>query len=391
MRSLLHRRRHAALYLSVGVLIALGTTFVRPPESSAAAPPPPAPAAAPIAAAPPLVVQSLTIERGDTLAARLHGAGVEDAETPARAVTAVFPPRELKPGQELSLRWARAPEAAAPGRLAELSLTVSPALSIHALPDGDTFEVTRVEHPLTPRLRHAHGRIDDSLYVAGRAAGIPPNALVRMIRVLSFDVDFQRDLRRGDRFELLYEELVDESGAPAGTGELLYVALELSGRRLALTRFVGTEGRAEFFDDKGRSARKTLMRTPIDGARLTSGFGRRRHPVLGYSKVHRGIDFAAPVGTPIYAAGDGVVEKAGWFGTYGRYVRIRHNASYKTAYAHLSRIAKGIRPGVRVQQGAVIGKLGASGRVTGPHLHYEVLVGGKHVNPLNYVMDDGLF
>ena len=153
------------------------------------------------------------------------------------------------------------------------------------------------------------------------------------------------------------------------------------GREIAIYRFEDRHGRADFYDEKGRSIRKALLRTPMDGVRISSGFGMRRHPVLGYSKMHKGIDFAAPTGTPIYAAGDGVVEKGGRYSSYGNYVRIRHNNNIKTAYAHLSRYGSNIRPGTRVKQGQVIGYVGTTGRSTGPHLHYEIMLNGAHVNP----------
>ena len=170
---------------------------------------------------------------------------------------------------------------------------------------------------------------------------------------------------------------------------MLFAALTLSGQRRELTRFTPSSGKTDYFDQKGRSVRKTLMRTPIDGARLSSGFGMRRHPILGYSRMHRGVDFAAPKGTPIYAAGDGVVERAGRNGGYGKYIRLRHNGSYKTAYAHLSGYAKGVKRGRRVRQGQIIGYVGSTGQSTGPHLHYEVMVNGKQVNPRKIKLPSG--
>ena len=210
-----------------------------------------------------------------------------------------------------------------------------------------------------------------------------------MIRIYSFDVDFQRELQPGDSFEVLYEALFENDGSLAKTDGVLYASLTLSGQRLDMYNFTPHSGHSDFFDSKGQSVRKTLMRTPIDGARLSSRFGMRKHPVLGYSRLHKGTDFAAPRGTPVYAAGDGVVESAGRNGAYGKYVRIRHNSTYKTAYAHMRRIAKGMRRGKRVRQGQVIGYVGSSGRSTGPHLHYEVLRGGRQVNPLKIKLPSG--
>jgi murein DD-endopeptidase MepM/ murein hydrolase activator NlpD len=195
-----------------------------------------------------------------------------------------------------------------------------------------------------------------------------------LIKPFSYDVDFQRDIQPGDRFEVLYERMVDEQGRAIRNGDVLAATLVVGGRSLTLYRFDD-----DWFDPNGKSVRKALLQTPIEGARLTSGFGARRHPLLGYTKMHKGVDFGAPTGTPIMAAGDGVVEKADWFSSYGKYVRIRHNGTYSTAYAHMSRI--NVRAGQKVKQGQVIGAVGTTGRSTGPHLHYEVLVNNKQVNP----------
>ena len=235
----------------------------------------------------------------------------------------------------------------------------------------------------------AEGRIDNNLSTAARDAGLPMSVLVEMIRIFSFDVDFQRELQSGDSFEVLYEALFEDDGSLAKTDGVLYASLTLSGERLDMYNFTPQSGHDDFFDRKGQSVRKTLMRTPIDGARLSSRFGMRKHPVLGYSRQHKGVDFAAPRGTPIYAAGDGVIESAGRNGGYGKYLRIRHNSTYKTAYGHMTRIAKGMRRGKRVRQGQIIGYVGSTGRSTGPHLHYEVLRSGRQVNPLKIKLPSG--
>jgi murein DD-endopeptidase MepM/ murein hydrolase activator NlpD len=194
-------------------------------------------------------------------------------------------------------------------------------------------------------------------------------------------VDFQRDVRKGDGFELVYEQDVMKSGEIARNGRILFAAFDTRFGPKAYYHFTPEDGRADHFDAKGHSARRLLMRTPINGARLSSGFGKRRHPILGYTRMHNGVDFAAPTGTPILAAGDGRIDRASWYGGYGRFVRIEHANGYKTAYAHLSRYGPGIKKGVRVKQGQVIGYLGSSGLATGPHLHYEVLKDGRRINP----------
>jgi murein DD-endopeptidase MepM/ murein hydrolase activator NlpD len=210
-----------------------------------------------------------------------------------------------------------------------------------------------------------------------------------LIRIFSFDVDFQRDIQPGDGFEVLYDAKLEADGSLAKAGDVRFAAMTLSGKRFELYAFTPKSGISDFFDTKGQSVRKTLMRTPIDGARLSSRFGMRKHPILGYTRMHRGTDFAAPTGTPIYAAGDGTVTVAGRKGAYGNYVRIRHNSTYDTAYAHMKGFAKGIRSGTRVRQGQIIGYVGTTGRSTGPHLHYEVLVNGKQINPSKIKLASG--
>jgi murein DD-endopeptidase MepM/ murein hydrolase activator NlpD len=311
----------------------------------------------------------------------------------------LYSPRKLKPGQSIHLsfsaRHGTAQPAGAgdrpPPELLSLRLQASPEKDIEVVraPAQDGFVAMAVERPLTRKVTGRRGRIDSSLFVAGRDADIPVPVMIDLIRAYSFDVDFQREIQRGDGFELVYETYYDRAGALAKTGEIIYAALDLSGTRLPLYRFTPKSGRTDYFDASGQSARKTLMRTPIDGARISSGYGRRRHPILGYTKMHRGTDFAAPRGTPVYAAGDGVIERAGRKGGYGKYIRIRHNGSYKTAYAHLNGYAGRTKRGRRVKQGQVIGYVGSTGRSTGPHLHYEVMVDGRQVNPLKIRLPSG--
>jgi len=243
--------------------------------------------------------------------------------------------------------------------------------------------------PIERYLAYAQGVIEDSIYRAASASDIPDPALAEYIRVMGFSVDFQREIRGGDAFELLYEQQVDQiTGEVVGT-ELHYAGLILSGKQLGYYRYDHDGSRVGWYDRTGNSAARTLIRTPISGARLSSSYGMRRHPVSGYNSMHRGVDVAAPTGTPIIAAGSGVVTEAGWYSSYGRYIRIRHNSTYDTAYAHMSRIARGVRAGARVEQGQVIGYVGSTGRSTGPHLHYEILVNNRKVNPLTVSLPTG--
>ena len=341
---------------------------------------------------PAILSRTLRVAKGDTLMGLLTGAGIErrEAHEAITALSKVFSPRKLMPGQEIHLALTAAESPQGADRLVALTLQPSVERDFRVTrAESAEFVAESIDRSLLRKTLRAVGTIESSLTVAGEQAGVPIPVMVELIRIFSFDVDFQREIRRGDDFEVLYEALYDLDGNLAKTGPVLYAALTLSGTRLDLYGFTASNGFLDYFDPKGRSVRKTLMRTPIDGARLSSSFGMRRHPMLRYSKMHRGTDFAAPRGTPIYAAGDGVVEFAGPKGASGRYVRIRHNATYKTAYAHMRRIAKGVRRGRRVRQGQIIGYVGSTGRSTGPHLHYEVLSNGRQVNPMKIKLPSG--
>lgn len=261
---------------------------------------------------------------------------------------------------------------------------------IYTLRDPETgwLALTAIR-PVESYLTFAHGVIENSIYRAAAASAVPDNALLEYIRIMGFSVDFQREIQPGDAFEMLYERKIDLISGEEITTQLHYAGLRISGDQLGFYRFNKDKKGAGWFDKNGNSAARTLIRTPIAGARLSSSFGMRRHPISGYNAMHRGVDFSAPTGTPIIAAGSGTIKKAGWLGSYGRYVQIRHNGTYATAYAHMSRIAKGITPGARVQQGQIIGYVGSSGRSTGPHLHYEILVNNRKVNPLTVSLPTG--
>ena len=222
--------------------------------------------------------------------------------------------------------------------------------------------------------------ISSNFYNDSEIFNLPRSIFFELVKILSFSLDFQRDIKKDTTFIVLYEKLFDYRGNLITTGKILYSKVLLKNDLIEMYLF-NKGGKEEYYDKDGKSIRKTLMKTPIDGARLSSGFGKRRHPILGYNKMHKGIDFAARRGTPIYAAGDGIIERANFYGGYGRYIRIRHNSQYKTAYAHLSKFAKKIKKNIKVKQGDVIGYVGTSGRSTGPHLHYEVLFNQKQINP----------
>ena len=234
------------------------------------------------------------------------------------------------------------------------------------------------------------GLIKNNLYISALKSGMPENTLLEMISLLGFSVDFQREIRSGDSFEVLFTKEIDIlSDEVTQTKPIKYVSMNLSGNKLNFFKYEDKFGSPQYFDENGKSSKRTIMKTPINGARLSSKYGNRKHPILGYTKMHRGLDFAAPSGTPIFAAGDGIIEKAGWNGSYGKYIRIRHTGTYKTAYAHLSGFHKRIKIGRRVLQGKIIGYVGTTGRSTGPHLHYEVIKNNIQVNPMRIKLPAG--
>lgn len=234
---------------------------------------------------------------------------------------------------------------------------------------------------LQPEYKQVRGQINTSLYAAAKKCGVPLAVTNKFIKLISYSIDFQRNLKPGDKLSILLEKYRDPETGFETPGDLVYGALHLSTGIFDLYRFERSNKKFDFYNGKGEGARKGLLKTPVPGARLSSKFGSRMHPILGYTRMHRGIDFAAPQGTPILAAGSGTVKRASRFGTYGNYILIQHDREIATAYAHLSRFAKGMTPGKSVKQGDVVGYVGATGRASGPHLHYEVLKNGSHINP----------
>ena len=231
--------------------------------------------------------------------------------------------------------------------------------------------------------------ITDSLYISAINLGIKPNVIIEFARLYGFQVDFQRDIWKNDSFQIIYEEFINDNNKIVDTGEIIFANLNLQNDDLQLYKYEYEKNKIDYFDENGKSIRKTLMKTPINGARLSSSYGKRKHPILGYTKMHTGTDFAAPKGTPIMASGDGKVTKVGWCGGGGNCVKIKHNSTYQTVYAHMSKFGKGIKKGVRVKQGQTIGYVGSTGMSTGPHLHYEVIENGRKVNSQKLKLPSG--
>jgi len=254
--------------------------------------------------------------------------------------------------------------------------------------EKDKFSQEIILTSLKKEIIYNENIILESLYKSAVDKKIPANIIVGFAQIYGFQVDFQRDIRKRDRFQIMYEVFTDENGKIIESGNILYANLKLSGEDNSLYYFDEKKSKGHY-DKNGKSVKKALMKTPINGARLSSPFGMRKHPIDGFNKMHRGTDFAAPMGTPIMASGDGVIKKAGWCGGGGNCVVIKHNSTYQTIYAHMSKFASGIRSGVRVKQGQTIGFVGSTGKSTGPHLHYEVVVNGKKVNSQKLKLPSG--
>ena len=235
----------------------------------------------------------------------------------------------------------------------------------------------------------AKGVIENSLFASAQKIDVDAEVIVEFARIFGFEIDFQRDIQKNDEFKIFYERFEDDEGENFKNGNILFAYLKNSGREIKLYRYKDSKNNIGYFTPDGKSIEKALMKTPINGARLSSGFGFRKHPILGYNKLHQGTDFAARRGTPVMASGSGTVERASWVGAYGKYVRIRHNSTYKTAYAHLSKFGRNIKAGKKVRQGQIIGYVGSTGRSTGPHLHYEVLVNNKRTNSQRLKLPSG--
>jgi len=251
------------------------------------------------------------------------------------------------------------------------------------------FDTKKIKKNFKKNLVYKETIITDSLYNSALNLGIKPNIIIEFARLYGFQVDFQRDVWKNDSFQIIYEEFVSDNNKLVDTGEIVFANLNLQNSDLQLYKYEYEKNKVDYFDENGKSIKKTLMKTPINGARLSSSYGKRKHPILGYTKMHLGTDFAAPKGTPIMASGDGKVMKAGWCGGGGNCVKIKHNSTYQTVYAHMSKFGRGIKKGVRVKQGQIIGYVGSTGLSTGPHLHYEVIENGKKINSQKLKLPSG--
>ncbi len=324
---------------------------------------------------------AVVVESGDTFLAILVRAGVDTGEAHAAvaALRDVFDPRRLRVGQALEIDLD--PEGGYLERLAFQPSALESIELVRALDAAKGFDARVHETELVVERALAEARVDRSVDDSARRAGVPSESVHHLVNVFKGHVDFRRQTRTGDQLLLWYDQERLPDGRVLRGGDLHYARVHVGGRMLEAFRFEH-DGKAEYFDRSGQSLRRLLLRQPVTGYRISSGFGMRRHPILGYQRMHNGIDFAAPTGTPIHAAGSGRLVRVGRHGGYGNYIRIDHGNGYETAYAHLSRFARGIASGRRVQQGDLIGYVGSTGVSTGPHLHFEVIRNGRHVNPL---------
>ncbi len=277
-----------------------------------------------------------------------------------------------------------------PVKVVEVNFTISKTTNIIFKRNilENNFAVKKIEKNLKKEFAYKESVIKNSLYSSAIKEKIPPSLIVEFARIYGFQIDFQRDIWKNDMFQIIYENFFNDDNEVIETGNIIYANLVLQGKEYPLY-FFKSDQVSDYFDERGQSIKKTLMKTPINGARLSSSFGKRKHPILGFTKMHTGTDFAAPMGTPIMASGDGVVTKASWCGGGGNCVKIKHNSIYSTVYAHLSKFGRGIKKGTRVKQGQTIGYVGSTGMSTGPHLHYEVIENGRKVNSQKLKLPSG--
>ncbi|MBV1901180.1 MAG: peptidoglycan DD-metalloendopeptidase family protein [Kordiimonadaceae bacterium] len=340
----------------------------------------------------PASMETFRLKRRETLIGLLRRASISNsnAHKAVASLKEVTNLRKLKAGQLIQLKR----QKAGGNKVAELRIRDTFAeeavVALASHPENGSYYKADRQTIRTYALQHfIEGTITDSLYLSAQRQGMPAQVIVDLIRLLSFDVDFEREIRTGDHFEVYFARSYSPQFNDVENGRILKAKLTLRKRELDAYYFREEDGSDGYFDSTGKSTRRALMKTPLDVAVITSSYGRRKHPVLGYTRMHKGADFRAPTGTPIMAAGDGIIEMSARNGSYGNYIRIRHNSTYKTSYAHLSRYGKGVKKGRRVKQGQIIGYSGSTGRVTAAHLHYEVLVNGKQTNPMTLKLPSG--
>ncbi|MDB2414674.1 peptidoglycan DD-metalloendopeptidase family protein [Rickettsiales bacterium] len=329
---------------------------------------------------------SITVNKGDTISDILQSVGIGMTEISAviGELKNKFSPTSIKVGQRIKVNFEIKDRFGDEIGFKSLYISIGGSQEVGVKKIADNIFISEmVKKTLKPRLIYKEATISSTLFGASKEVGIPNSVMVDLVKNYSYDVDFQRDIRTGNEIKVLYEELYDEDGNFVDNGDVVFSNLKLNREEFDIYRYTTLDGDTYYYNGYGKSIRKSLLKTPVDGFRITSGYGKRRHPILGYNKMHKGIDFGAPHGTPIYAAGDGVIERLGRYGGYGKYIRINHKNGYSTAYAHMSRYGRNLTDGSKVKQGQIIGYVGSTGRSTGAHLHYEIMINGRHTNPLS--------
>lgn len=328
---------------------------------------------------------AIKVQPGETLQSAVARSGVapDEARLAVQTLASAIDTVNIKAGMAFEAAIARPRADRGPARLIGLSMRTDPTstLTLSRTFDG-ALKLHELEEKVSEETTVAQGDLDGSLYESAARAGANATVTSEVVKLFAHKLDFTRDIQPGDHFRMVFDRKVTESGRTVETGDLQYAELDAKGGITRFYRFERRDGTSDYFDENGKNVKGFLLRTPIDGARITSLFGMRRHPVLGFTRAHQGVDFGAGTGTPIVAAGDGVVVEARRWGGYGNWIRVRHTGGWETGYAHTSRYAKGIKPGVRVRQGQVIAYVGSTGLASGPHLHYEIWQNGKRTNPI---------
>ena len=335
----------------------------------------------------PYIQHKYTIQNNDSIEKILSSFNIKKQEV--KFITTKLKEKELSyiyTGRQVKLILKKASDNI--NSIVKIVYPLSNTLKVEISKNDESFSIKKLIIKLEKKEVVVKNTITNNLYSAAIKSGIEPNIIIEFARIYGFEIDFQRDIRKGDWFEIYYEKFLNEKGEVKDTGKIIYASMFVNNREISLYNF-NYNNDVGFYNINGKSVVKALMKTPINGARLSSSFGMRKHPILGFNKMHRGTDFAAPTGTPIMASGSGTVTRARWCGGGGNCVKIRHNSTYQTIYAHMSKFAKGIKEGKKVKQGQIIGYVGSTGMSTGPHLHYEVVVNGKKVNSQKLKLPSG--
>ena len=338
----------------------------------------------------PFINLNYEIKKGDTIQKILKRYRVENnqIQTVISQYKKYGNPNQLLVGNKIDIIIEEV-SSSSKNSIVKFSVPVTKSTTISIIKNEENKIVSKkVITKLYKRKTLSENIIKKSLYASATSVDINPDTIIEFARIFGFEIDFQRDIRKNDYFKILYDKYLDENGEYVKSGSILYAHMSVNGREITLYKF-GDDKDYGYFDVNAKSVEKALMKTPINGARLSSPFGMRKHPILGFNKMHKGTDFAAPMGTPIMASGSGTITRAKWCGGGGNCIKIKHNSTYETIYAHMKNFAAGMTVGKKVRQGQIIGYVGSTGMSTGPHLHYEVIVNGKKVNSQTLKLPSG--